>query len=321
MSCTSASPKPELSVVVVILTGRIDCLARCLAALTRRRCASAPEIIVPCDESVGDLSILGEEFPEVEFLRVKGIRTYAELRAMGVRESQGRIVALTEDHCIASPDWGAQILRAHEAPYAAIGGAVDKKSPDSSLNWAMYLADYLRYMNPVPEGPTNHLTDCNVTYKRTTLDSIADVWADEFHEPVVHARLQARGESLWLDPRVVVYQQRSLDLSRALKDRYAFGRLFASTRAVDFSAMQRLLYCLLSVLLPAVLVGRVALHVISKRRCIGEFIRSLPYLILISTVWACGEFLGYVTGRAETSLTPKAQRAERLSRTSREATI
>ena len=321
MNIDLAESKPELSVVVVILTGRKDCLSRCLEALTHRRSASAPEIIVPCDDSASDLLLLGEEFPEVEFLRVKGIRTYAELRAIGVRESQGRIVALTEDHCTARPDWCAQILRAHEAPYAVIGGAVDKKSPDSALNWAMYLADYLRYMNPVPEGPANHLTDCNVTYKRASLDSIPDVWTEEFHEPVVHRALQARDELLWLDPEIVVYQQRSIDLKAAIRDRYAFGRLFACTRAADFSAMQRLFYCLLSILLPAVLVGRVAMHVVRKRRCTGEFIRSLPYLILISTVWACGESLGYVTGRAEKSLTPKAQRAESISRSSHEAII
>lgn len=31
---------------------------------------------------------------------------------------------------------------------------------------------------------------------------------------------------------------------------------------------------------------------------------SMPRLLLISTVWAIGEFLGYATGRAEESLAP-----------------
>jgi hypothetical protein len=162
-------------------------------------------------------------------------------------------------------------------------------------------------MNPQPEGATNNLTDCNVTYKRTALDAVADTWADEFHEPVVHAALQSGGQSLWFDPKIVVYQQRSVDLRAALRDRYAFGRLFASTRAVDFSRTQRLLYSLLSLALPAVLVGRVAIHVFRKRRCVAEFVRSLPSLLLVSTVWACGEFLGYMTGRAEASLTAEVR--------------
>ena len=307
MKSKTGSPKTDLSVAVVILTGRKDCISRCLSALTQQLDAPATEIIVPCDESVGDLLTLREEFPGVTFLDVNGKRTYAELRAIGVRASQGRIVAITEDHCTVAPDWCGQILLAHQAPYPAIGGAVEKKGKDTPLNWSLYLADYLRYMNPQPEGATNNLTDCNVTYKRAALDAVADTWADEFHEPVVHAALQSGGQTLWLDPKIVVYQQRDVDLRAAVRDRYAFGRLFASTRAVDFSRLQRSLYSLLSVTLPAVLVGRVAIHVLRKRRVVREFVRALPYLVLVSTVWAGGEFLGYVTGRAEGLLTAERE--------------
>lgn len=311
----------ELSVIVVSLTRRRDYLIRCLTALTQPDRGPAPEIIVPCDESAGDLLTLVEKFPEVRFLSVAGERTYAELRTIGVRASQGQIVALTEDHCSAAPDWCAQILLAHQAPYAAIGGAVEKKRRDTSLNWALYLADYLRYMNPLLEGATDNLTDCNVTYKRPALDAIADTWTDEFHEPVVHAALQARGQSLWLDPKIVVYQQRSVDLRAALRDRYVFGRLFASTRAIDFSRTQLLLYCLLALALPAVLVGRVAVHVLRKRRCAAEFVRSLPYLMLVSTVWAGGEFLGYLTGRPEASLTAEVRGGDNLVPRGREVIL
>lgn len=313
--------KPDLSVVVVVLTGRKDRISRCLSALTQQLDAPATEIIVPCAESIADLPTLRSEFPEVTFLGVNGKRTYAELRTIGVRASQGRVVAITEDHCTVAPDWCAQILLAHQAPHAAIGGALEKKGRDTSLNWALYLADYLRYMNPQPEGSTNNLTDCNVTYKRTALDVIADVWADEFHEPVVHAALQSGGHLLWLDPKIVVYQQRDVDLRAALRDRYAFGRLFASTRAVDFSRTQRFLYSLLSVMLPGVLVARVAIHVLRKRRCVAEFVRSLPYLVLVSTVWACGEFLGYVTGRAEGSLTAEVREENNLVPREREVIL
>lgn len=315
-------PKPELSVVVVILTGGKAYLSRCLAALAQQRGGPSTEILVPCDESARDLLALGQDFPHVRFLGVKGAcRTYAELRAIGVRESRGRIVALTEDHCTPSLDWCAQILRAHEAPYAAIGGAVEKRVPDSPLNWAFYLADYLRYMKPIPAAQAHNLTDCNVSYKRTALEAIASAWEDEFHEPTVHGALRAIGESLWLEPQIVVYQQRNLNLRAAIRDRYAFGRLFASTRFVDLSVPQRLFYSLLSLSLPVVLVARVASHIFRKRRCVGEFVRALPYLILISTVWAAGEFLGYLTGRAEESLSPRSRRSETVTRSGHEAVI
>ncbi len=296
--------RPELSVVVVVLTGDENYLSRCLTALTQQTSASRTEILVPCDRNASSLIKLSSNFPGVRFLSIDGDRTYAELRTIGVRESKGRIVALTEDHCIPSPDWCKQILRAHKGSNAAIGGAVNKEGPDSALNWALYLADYLRYMKPIPEGPTHNLTDCNVSYKRASLAAIETTWSDEFHENDVHEALRAGGDSLWLAPQILVYQQRSIDLRAAVCDRYAFGRLFASTRAANFSASQRFFYSMLSLLIPAVQVSRIAGHVLRKRRCLPEFLRSLPHLLLISTVWATGEFLGYATGHAEESLTP-----------------
>lgn len=316
------SSTPELSVVVIVLTGDREYLGRCLTSLTHQSAAPSTEIIVPFDESAMHLLSLGPEFPTVRFLTINGERrTYAELRTIGVRESRGRIVAITEDHCTPGSDWCAEILRAHENPHAAIGGAVEKKVPDSPLNWAFYLADYLRYMKPIPAAPAHNLTDCNVSYKRTALAAIAAEWQDEFHEPTVHGALRARGESLWIEPQIVVYQQRNLNLRAAIRDRYAFGRLFASTRFVDLALAQRLVYSLLALSLPVVLVGRVTGHIFRKRRCAGEFVSALPYLILISTVWAAGEFLGYLTGRAEESLSPRSRRSETVAQNGQEAVI
>lgn len=295
--------KQLLTVVVVILQGR-NSLSRCLTALSRQTGVQNLEIIVPYDERSGSVSELQRDFPAVKFLRAEGTRTYAELRAVGVQNAQGDIVALTEDHCTPNPDWCAQILRAHAAPYAAIGGAVDKVAPDTALNWAIYLADYVRYMNPVAAGPAHELTDCNVTYKRSALESIAQVWRDEFHEPAVHGALQARGQTLWLSPDIVVRQQRNLRLGEALRDRYAFGRLFGSGRAHSVSMQRRLIYLGSAILLPMLLLGRVAGHVYRKRRGMASFMRALPALVFLNTVWVWGEFIGYLTGRPEHSLTP-----------------
>ena len=313
--------KPKLSVVVVILTGGKDYLRRCLTSLTEQREPSI-EIIVPCDEGALHLLSLRHEFPAVRFLTINGgRRTFAELRATGIRESQGAIVAITEDHCTPGPDWCAQILRAHESSHAAIGGAVEKKAPDSSLNWAFYLADYLRYMKPIPAGPAHNLTDCNVSYKRTAINAIATEWENEFHETTVHGALSAAGESLFLEPAIVVYQQRDLTLRAAIYDRYAFGRLFASTRFADLSLQKQLFYSVLALFVPVVLIGRIAGHVFRKRRCVGEFVRALPFLVLISTVWAAGESLGYLTGRAEESLSPRSHRNKTSAQNANEALI
>ncbi len=301
---------PAITVVVVTLGGK-DYVVRCLRALSQQVDIPSLEIIVPCDSRLGGLWALRKEFPEAHVLYVERHRTYAELRALGVQKARGAIVALTEDHCIPDPDWCSRILEAHAGPHAAVGGAVEKGQPDTLLNWAVYLCDFSRYMNPVPEGPASYLTDCNVSYKQAALSSVAQVWIDEFHETSVNWALQARGESLWLSPRIIVHQQRSLRFGSAVWERYAFGRLFASTRVTATTLLRRALYAGSSFLLPPLLLGRVAGNVFRKRRCVAEFFRTLPALMFMTTIWAWGEFVGYLTGRPGKYLMPARRRQGR----------
>jgi len=295
----------SLSVVVITVESAVR-LRGCLQSL-RAQDESPTEILLPWDGSHGDSSALAQEFPEVRFLPAGRVQlTFAQLRTIGVACSTGQIVAITEDHFTPAVDWCRQIVAAHRAPHVAIGGAVEKQTPDTALNWSFYFADYLRYLNP-PEGPSASLTDGNVTYKRVALDAIAGIWQDEFHENLVHGALAARGQSLWLSPRIVVRQKRHVSLGEAVRDRYAFGRLFGSTRIAGMEAARRWKLALLCVLLPAVLVMRVTMRVFRKQRYFAALVRAFPALLLISTVWALGECVGYMTGRPERSLTAKAR--------------
>ena len=175
---------------------------------------------------------------------------------------------------------------------------MEKHEPDTSLSWAIYLREFGSYMPPLPEGPAVSLTDCNVTYKRATLDAIADIWADAFHEPQVHAALRARRETLWLSSKLLTYQQRTLQFRPALAERYDFGRLYGSLRVAAAPAWKRLVLIAGSPLLPAWLLARVVFGVLQKRRHMRACLAAFPYLALFATVWAWGEFIGYLTGRA-----------------------
>jgi hypothetical protein len=209
---------------------------------------------------------------------------------------------------VPAADWGERLLATHrDADHAAVGGAVDKGFPpgmnrDSMLNWAVYLTDYSRYMNPQRGGPTHALTDCNVSYRRSELERVSHIWQQEFHENLVNGALVESGGTLWLDPGVVVHEQRSVTLSGALHDRYAFGRLFASTRVEDAPAARRLVYAAGSLVMPAVLVARVGRNLLARRRHRLQFVRTLPALVLVTAVWMLGECVGYLTATPGASL-------------------
>ena len=189
---------------------------------------------------------------------------------------------------------------------------VDKREPDTAVNWALYLMDYVRHMRPMTEGLTRQLTDCNVSYKRPALEAIAAVWHREFHKPAVHGRHLGRWCVSRLAPTVVVHQQQCVRLREAIRDRYIFGRLFgnvlqAQSLSSGGSSMQGVLYCYRLCSSDGWLD-----RLFIKRRCIGAFVRALPAVMLLSIVWACGEFVGYLTGRPNTSLPQTLPDGKRL---------
>lgn len=301
------NPPVELTVVVVTLVD-LKHLERCLVALEEQQTNINFEVIVPVDTRFPAVTEVEARFPLWRFYYNSGIRTYAELRTCGVGAARGRLVAITEDHCVPGPDWVEQIVAAHRNPPLAIGGPVEKITPDGLLNWSVYLLDYLRYSPPVTEGETHELTDLNVSYKMSALEEIRPVWEEEFHEPNVHAALEARGGTLWMAPQLMVRQRRALTLDHALWDRFAFGRLFGSTRVRGVPTGKRLVYAALTPLLPVLLTVRLFRHVLHKRRHRLVFAGALPFILLLAAAWACGECTGYLTGRADPRLQPQAAR-------------
>jgi hypothetical protein len=290
-----------IAVVILPFSGRSD-LIRCLDGLRNQAGTHDLEVVIPHDDALSDTVALGAHFAGLTFLRCSGRHTPAELRAKGVAATRGEIVALLEDHCTPDPDWCSRILAWHEKQHAGVGGAVEKGFPhgkrsDSALNWAVYLTDYSRYMNPRAAGPALSVTDTNSSYKRSELDAIRDAWATEFHENVVNERLRARGRSLWFAPDIIVREQRTLTLGAALRDRFTFGRLFASTRVADAPRYRRLFLAAASTVMPPVLLMRIAQNLIRRGRHRRQFLRCLPQLVLVTSAWMGGEMTGYLTAR------------------------
>jgi hypothetical protein len=302
---------PLLSVVVAIVSDTVGSgreaahLARSLRALGDQRDAPSMEVIVPHHPRVAGIEQLRRRFPEVVFLPVDDLQTFTgeggnrehhdEIRARGVAAARGEIVGLLEDHARADPDWCTQLVEAHRGDYAAVGGAIEN-GIDRPLNWAVYFCDFGRYQNPVPEGESPRVSDANVSYKRSALESIRPVWRDSFRETEVNSALLSRGERLALSPKVIVYQHRGdLRPAAALKERYIWGRSYALARGRAVGGGKRKLYAALAPALPAVLLLRMTTSVMRKRRCRGAFLRALPLTVILTMSWSCGELVGYVT--------------------------
>jgi hypothetical protein len=124
------------------------------------------------------------------------------------------------------------------------------------------------------------------------------LWEDRYHETTVHWQLEREGETLWLTPDFVVSQKRrGLSVTSMVRERMEWGRLFAYTRVKEATTARRVVYALMSPLLPFVLFVRHTRAQAEKRVRFGRFVTVSPLVALFLAAWSLGELVGYVTGR------------------------
>lgn len=295
----------RLSILVTVVSGK-DAVRRCLLALRPQVQTVAAEIIVPYDEWALGVGELQAEFPDVKFHLIADSvaanvpahqhRLYDLRRAIGLGLASGEVIAMTEDHAVPAADWVNQILLAHRQPFAVIGGAIEN-GVDRPMNWALYYCDFGRYGSPLPQGEVEYVSDVNVSYKREALETVRDIWRDEYHETTVHWTMRERGIGLRLDPGLKVYQHRPpMTFNKAFRERTEWGRVFAETRVAAIGLPQRIFFALVAPLLPAVLLARVAKNMFRQRRSFGQMVAALPLAAGLLIGWAWGELTGYVNG-------------------------
>jgi hypothetical protein len=306
-----ASGDPTLSIILTIVEGG-SYVRDFLGAVFDMEDAPPLDVIVPYDESVGEVAKYASEFPSVRFLPLGRMVTerpidredgkhelYDRRRAAGLAEAKGDIVAILEDRGQPRPDWARTVVRLHaETGHEVVGGAIQPTEPCRPLNWAFHVAEYGRYMLPFESGPRDWVSDINVTYSRRAISATRHLWKDRYQEPVVNWYLQEQGTMLWLDNRLVVVHRRPpLKLLPMLRERFDWGRHFGMIRAGQSSSVKRLAMILTSPAIPPILWLRHFRLQASKGNA-AHYFRVIHWIILLTTAWTVGEVWGYLTRRS-----------------------
>ena len=287
--------------MIASVTGRQP-LVDCVASFVCQPDADSIEVVVATSAEDEALSNLSRSFPNARVLRVAERRSIPELRAIGLLDARGAILAMTEDHCVARADWVESVLRAHDSSeHVAIGGSVENGATERTIDWAVYFCEYGRHMAPIAAGPTVDLPGPNVSYKREALDQFRDLLSPATWEPLWHWRLQERGFTLVADPSLVVYHCKNFTFGGFMRERYHYSRSFAGHRVAGTSLGRRALFLAGTPLLPPLVLGRIVRRVWPKGRHRGAFLRSLPYITLFALSWAAGEFMGYAFGEGRSA--------------------
>ncbi len=296
--------EPEFSVLI----GRVgtedgERILEALAALGRQAGAGPYEVIVADRLADATTREIEARFPQVRLLHVPPGTTLPAMRATALGEARGRYVAVTEDHCIAPPDWLANVARAFaEAPpdTVAIGGAVENGVDDTWLDHATFLCEYSAFLAPMREGEPANLPGMNVAYVRSALERIdQQALSAGFWESTAHPALVRAGGRLRASARVRIVHAKRFRPGFFIRQRFAYSRHYAARRFDPSQSALRALALVVSVVLPPLLLARIARAVLSKPGHGGELLAALPWLAVFVVVWAAGEMAGYALGEGD----------------------
>ena len=288
----------KLSIVIAAWNGR-DYLQHCLKSLEKQADVAGVEVIVVSNFGLEDT----ENAQTASFVNyiLADQATVPELRTRGIQQARGEIIALLEDHCEVDPEWTREICKAHALPFQIVGGAVENISPNLALNWAVYFYDYGNYMLPSKAGAAETLSGMNVSYKREMLAAAKEVYADGFFETFVNEKLKQHGHKLYFAPSAIVYHRKDYNFKTVTTQFYHQARSFAAQRKVNLSFPRRILFVLAACLLPILLPVRTVARTLKKNRHLGKLMAAVPCLVILLTVWAAGEFCGYLFGAGESA--------------------
>jgi GT2 family glycosyltransferase len=272
-------------------------LQACLGSLLGQCQRMSAELLVARAATASDVAGLAKTYPSVRFVTAPADASIPQLRAIGMAQASGDVVALTEDHCIADENWVEALMQSAHGDADVVGGGMDNARRSRAVDWAAYFAEYGFFSTDRPENNgTPLLTGANVAYKRHV---IADVigWAQDGEwENVAHNRLVAQGSMLRFARTAAIYQNQTYSLRAFCVDRYVHGRDYARKRLAEEAPNKRWVLLAASPLLPPLLTWRVARAAARSRW--GTFIRALPATFVFLTAWSVGEAVGYLRGPA-----------------------
>lgn len=292
----SGDPRPEVSVVIASVNG-LPYPLDCLEALAQQQGGIPAEVVLADCTGPATVAAVRERHPDVRILAFDEQKSVPWLRAAGIRAARGRLVAVTEDHCVPYPDWYQRIVEVHaRTGWAAVGGGVENASTERLVDWAVFFCEYSQHMHPVEAGPSGFIPGMNVAYDMDLLAGMREVFAEGLWENFLHDKLRAQGHVCGMDPSILVGHKKRFTVRMFLAERFHYSRSFAGMRVQGASPVRKLAWAVAAFGLPPLLVLRVARNVRRKGRHAREFRRALPLVVLFSVMWAVGEVVGYLTG-------------------------
>lgn len=292
----------DLSVSVIIAAyNSHKTIGKCLESLQHQQDTDNYEVIVVDSSQDSATENITRNYPKVKLVRVHERKYPGDARNLGIAQAKGDIFAFTDTDCIPDKNWVARIIEAHQHPHPVIGGVVDIANKESYVSWAAYFCEFNQWIpreaenkNKITEIPT-----CCLSMKRWVFDKFGPFIEGTYcSDTAFHWKMAKEGHRPMLVPTIKISH---INIDRWVKyfqKQFMHGRQFARVRVAEkgFSVPRRLLYLLLSPLLPLLLTYRIFVRLTDSAYYFKKFLLVSPIVLTGLSFWSFGEMVGYLLG-------------------------
>lgn len=295
-SQTAQSDAPALSVILVI-GGQRERERRALKSLLEQSAIDRMEILL-YDLGPADCPpIPGSDHPRVFLTRRTPECLLGTARADGIRAAKAPVICFMEEHCEMQPGAAQAFIRAHEGPWAAVGGSFISGNPDSLRSNQAFRMNYGIYLRPhLGRGRTHSVAGQNSSFKREILLRYNEQLETLLNaDLVLQWQILREGYEFFHEPAAKIAHRNENTIPSLMTGVFYWNWCFSHVRANFFgwSTARRITWILLTPLMPWVRLARMFTWMprFGFVRFL-TFLADIPMIIAVSYCAAAGQVAG-----------------------------
>lgn len=281
--------KPLVSVIIPSYNSQLY-ISRCLHSVINQHTTLPYEIIV-VDSSKDDTPIIiKHNFPSVQLISLKSQTFPGAARDIGVKISQGEIIAFIDSGCIASQDWLEKGIHTLHQGYSFVGGAVKNANP-GIISTTDYILTFSELFPTMPSREVSFMATCNFMCMKEAFKKVGGFDPSLLAgEDTLFCYLAAQNFSLYFNNSLLISHHNRVRFTKFMNHQYNFGKYASRLRKkVKLPGNTFAKYPFLALFIPGVRFIRISLRMIRwNYKMVPQFILLTPLILVGIFSWSWG---------------------------------